>query len=520
MKKTLLLFIVMFFALRQNAQTQNNTSITARIDSLVPIVMNDWKIPGMAVAVIKNNDVIFKKGFGTKSPEEFLPVDENTVFQIGSVSKSFTAALIAMLVDEGKLNWHDKIIDHLPDFRMYDSLATKSMQIRDIMTHRSGLRGQAGTYIPNMGYDRDDIYSLLKYIKPSTELRSTYAYNNITFIIAAKLIEKYTGKSWEENVSERIFKPLGMTNSSMNEDGFLNSENRSMSCEFEYDNGIKNKWLYDDDRALFWLTVIGPAGSINSTATDLIKWSKFHLNKGKVDGKEIISEKNMKYLHTGQIITSMDSARITVYGHCWFIEQTNRYRLYFHTGTTWGFTTLCAFIPEIDLGVVILANSESPEGPRYTIMRNIIDWFMFGKAEKDYHAEMFGKFINEAEEETKKKNEKEKDKIIESFPHDTWTYNSFADIYHNEILGDAVIKVENEKLFITIGKQRWTSELQHVDGLSKFEFRMQGHAFPLEFLFDCDAVSGFKVDFGYGEISENWTKANTPPCGKSPDKEK
>jgi CubicO group peptidase (beta-lactamase class C family) len=468
--------------------------------------MRDWIIPGMAVAILKDGDVIMKKGFGTKSPDEFLPINENTVFQIGSVSKSFTAALVAMLVDEGKLKWSDKIIDHLPDFKMYDSLATKSMQVRDIMTHRSGLHGQAGTYIPNLGYDRNDIYSMLQYMKPQTELRSTYAYNNITFIIAAKLIEKYTEKSWEENIRERIFEPLGMTSSSVNEDGFLNSENRSMSCEFEYDSGIKNKWLYDDDRALFWLTVIGPAGSVNSTATDLIIWSKFHLDKGKVDGKEIISEKNMKYLHTGQIITSMDSARITAYGHCWFIEQTNRYRLYFHTGTTWGFTTLCAFVPEIDLGIVIFANSESPEAPRYTIMRNIIDWFMFGQSSRDYHAEMFGKFIEEAEKDAKTQKEKSDD------ASEYFTYDHYADKYHNQILGDAKVAVENEKLFIAIEKQGWKSELKNAAGLHKFEFRMQGHTFPLQFLLDCNAVSGFKIDFGYDEDFKAWKKENVPSC--------
>ncbi|MDR1985257.1 MAG: serine hydrolase [Prevotellaceae bacterium] len=498
MKKLFIFFITLFFVSQHETQAQNNTQIIAKIDSLVPTVMNDWKIPGMAVAILKDNEVVHKKGFGTKSPEEFLPVDENTVFQIGSVSKSFTAALIAMLVDEGKLKWSDKIIDHLPDFQMYDSLAAKSLQVRDIMTHRTGLRSQAGTYLPNLGYDRDDIYKLFAHLKPATELRSTYAYNNITFIVAAKLIEKYTGKSWEENIRERIFNPLGMTSSSVNEDGFLQSENRSMSCEFEYDNGIKNKWLYEDDRALFWLTVVGPAGSINSTATDLIKWSKFHLNKGKVGDKEIISQKNMNYLHTGQIITSMDSARITVYGHCWFIEQTNRYRLYFHTGTTWGFTTLCAFVPEINLGIVLLVNSESPGAPRYAIMRSIIDWFMFGKTNKDYHAEMFEEFINESEKESKKKSEKEKEEFVES-----WSYDEYAYTYRNEILGDADIKIENEKLFITVGKQGWTSELKHVNG-AKFEFRMQGHTFPLTFLFDCDHVSAFEIDFGYDEDFGVW----------------
>ncbi|MDR3227012.1 MAG: serine hydrolase, partial [Prevotellaceae bacterium] len=494
MKKICLTFIIVFFVSLQNIQAQDYTKINAKIDSVVSVVMSDWKIPGMAVAILKNNEVIHKKGFGTKSPEEFLPINENTVFQIGSVSKSFTAAMIAMLVDEGKLKWNDKIIEHLPDFKMYDSLATKSLLVKDIMTHRTGLRAQAGTYIPNLGYDRDDIYKMLAYMKPRSEIRSAYAYNNITFVIAAKLIEKYTEKSWEENIRERIFQPLGMTSSSVNEDGFLASENRSMSCEFEYENGIKNKWLYGDDRALFWLTVIGPAGSVNSTATDLIKWAKFHINKGKVDGKEIISEKNMNYLHTGQLITSMDSARITVYGQCWFIEQTNRYRLYFHTGTTWGFTTLCAFIPEENLGIVVLANSESPEAPRYTIMRSAIDLFKYGNITKDYHTEYFSKFIKDAEEETKKNSEKTKEEFSVSRP-----YAEYANSYHNDILGKAEIKVENKKLFITIKKQGWTSELKHVNSTDKFEFRMQGHTFPLEFSFDSDKVSGFKIDFGYDE---------------------
>jgi len=499
MKKILILLFVLFLGLQRQTQAQDNKAITAKVDSLVNLIMKDWKIPGISIAISKDNEVIHKKGFGTKSPEEFLPIDENTVFQIGSVSKSFTAALVAMLVDEGKLNWNDRIIDHLPDFKMYDTFATKSLLVKDIMTHRSGLRGQAGTYLPNLGYDRNDIYKLLAHIKPRTELRSAYAYNNITFIIAEKLIEKYTEKSWEENIHERIFQPLGMTNSSVNEDGYLASENRSMACETEYDNGIKNNWLYGDDRALFWLTTIGPAGSINSTSTDLIKWSKFHLNKGKVDGKEIISEKNMKYLHTGQLITSMDSARITVYGQCWFIEQTNRYRLYYHTGTTWGFTTICAFVPEINLGIVVLVNSESPGAPRQAIMRSVIDWFMFGETSKDYHTEYFNEFIKESEEKAKK--ETKTDEFVESKPYDSYTGQ-----YHNEILEDsATINLENGKLFITVAKKGWKSELKHITK-HKFNFFMHGHTFPIEFVVEQENISGFKIDFSYDEDFGLWTK--------------
>lgn len=498
MKK--IVFIALAILLMQHGVTaQNNAAATVKIDSVINVVMRDWKIPGMAVAFIKDGKVIHQKGFGTKSPEAFLPVDENTVFQIGSVSKSFTAALVAMLVDEGKLKWNDKVIDHLPDFKMYDSLAAKSLLVRDVMTHRSGLREQAGTYIPNLGYDRNDIYRLFQYIKPATELRSAYAYNNITFVIAAKLIEKYTGKSWEQNVRERIFEPLGMNHSSVNEEGFEASANKSMSCEFDYDGGINNKWLYGSDRALYWLTVVGPAGSINSTAADLVKWSAFHLNKGKVGDSTIISENSMKYLHTGQLITSMDSARITAYGQCWFIEQTNRYRLYFHTGTTWGFTTLCAFVPEINLGMVILANSESPAAPRYTIMRSAIDLFKYGNITEDYHADMFGSFIKKQEERAKKA----KEEFV--FVAPLQSLDEYVDKYHNDILGDAEIKIDKGKLFITIARQGWTSELKHISG-DKFEFRMQGHNFPVQFTLTDDKVSAFNIDFSYEEDFGEWVK--------------
>jgi len=501
MKKLIIPIIAALLAWPIQMQAQTNAENTVKIDSIVNTVMNEWKIPGISIAILKDNEVIHAKGFGIKSPEGDSPVNKNTVFQIGSITKSFTAALVAMLVDEGKLKWEDKIIDHLPDFKMYDTLATQSLLVKDIMAHRTGLREQAGTYIPNLGYGRDDVYRLLARMKPRTEVRSAYAYNNITFLIAEKLIEKYTGKSWEENIKERIFEPLGMTLSSMNEDGFLASADCSVPCEFEYEqDSIKNEWLYGDNRALYWLTVIGPAGSINSTATDLLKWTKFHLNNGKVDDKELISEKNMKYLHTGQLITSMDSSRITVYGQCWFIEQTNRYRLYFHTGSTWGYTAVCAFVPEINLGIVVLTNSGAPSAPRYTIMRSVIDLFMYGKITKDYHAELFGDFLKNAREREKKRSERPKEETAESLPYDHYAGN-----YSHEFLGKATITLENGKLSITAGKQGWTSELEHVNG-HKFKFRMQGHTFPVKFSADNDLVNALEIDFGCDEDFGKWDR--------------
>ncbi|MCL2502962.1 MAG: beta-lactamase family protein, partial [Bacteroidales bacterium] len=213
------------FSLSLAAQTVNQDEILKNIEAYTQQVVREWQIPGMALSIVKDDQIIYAKGFGEKELGKGQPVDEHTAFQIGSVSKSFTAMLMAMLVDEEKVDWDDPVKKHLPDFEMHDPWVSDNLLVKDIMIHRTGIPGQSGTYIPCLGYDQDDIYNMFKLIKPSTSLRTSYDYNNITFIIASKIIEKYMGKSWEECVKERIFIPLGMTKSSLNEQGFTSSAN-------------------------------------------------------------------------------------------------------------------------------------------------------------------------------------------------------------------------------------------------------------------------------------------------------
>ena len=431
MKRALILLLMAFVALPEKTPAQE---LVNHIENYAKKVKSDWGIPGMAMSIVKDGKLVYSGGFGVKDiakseNDNDNKIDENTVFQIGSVSKSFTAAVMASLVDEGKVKWDDTVKNILPDFKMYDKWVEENLQVKDIMTHRSGLKGQMGTYIPNMGYGREDVYKMIALMKPKYSFRGGYEYNNITFIIAQKIIEKLSGKSWEENVQERIFKPLGMNLSSVNEDGFKGSKDVAVPHDNGYviKKGVADKLdsltvklkeylpqidsvyaspIYGEEQALHWLTVIGPAGSVNSTVTDLVKYAQFHLNNGKVPEtgfvfnsaadpalnlgtqssgkfKEVISRKNMEYLHRGQTITSQDSTRTTLYGHCWFIEQNNRYRLYFHTGTTWGFTALVAYVPELKLGMAILVNSEASSSPRYAIMRRVIDLYLTDKELND-----------------------------------------------------------------------------------------------------------------------------------------
>ncbi|MEI6156977.1 MAG: serine hydrolase domain-containing protein, partial [Atribacterota bacterium] len=185
----------------------------------------DWGIPGMAIAIVQGDQLIYAQGFGVKKLGGSDPVDENTIFQIGSTSKAFTVSLVSMMVDEGKLNWKDKVVDHLPDFRMYDPWVTREFTIEDAMAQHSGMPGYAGDFQAFIGFDRNHIIHSLRYIQPISSFRSGFAYMNNLFLVAAALVEKCTEQSWEENLKKRILDPLGMTSTTFTRDGFVNSSN-------------------------------------------------------------------------------------------------------------------------------------------------------------------------------------------------------------------------------------------------------------------------------------------------------
>ena len=376
-------------------------SRSARIAAYTGQVMDQWKIPGLSLAVVHGDTLVLSRGFGVKEKGKNDPVSESTLFHIGSMSKAFTAAVTASLVDEGLLSWDDTVRHLLPDFEWYDDSVEAVMQVHDLFTHSTGLVAQAGTYIPNLGYNRDDIYRMFRYIEPVYPFREKFAYNNITFIIAARIIESVTGKSWEDNIRERILVPLGMTSSVPGTDGYK-AAGRSASTAhyFGYSRGsIYVTPLHGEERALHWVDVIGPAGGISSTAEDMIKWVRFHLDNGSVvrtvrpdtlwrssfptdssayveffpesgadnpgefrlypytDTVQVISRSQMEFLHTGAVNVSENKNSVKDYGYCWYIETNDRYRVIYHTGTTWGFTGVCGFVPELDLGIALLSST-------------------------------------------------------------------------------------------------------------------------------------------------------------------
>lgn len=541
---------------------ENGRDIPKEIASYAEQVRQQWKIPGLSLAVVHGDTVIFSGGFGVREKGRSIAKDgrevavtDTTLFHIGSMTKAFTAAVIASLVDDGLLQWNDTVKQILPDFDWPDDSVEQVMQVRDLLTHSTGLVAQAGTYIANLGYGRDDIYRMFRYIEPVYPFREKFAYNNITFIVAARIIETVTGRSWEDNVRERIFVPLGMNSSVTGADGYLDAgKNASVAHYFGYSRGknggngsIYVTPLYGEERALHWVDVIGPAGSISSTATDMARWIRFHLDNGIVtrtvrpedirsgssflmdstalseyfpetgparisefraypytDTLRVISREQMDFLHTGTVKVRQDSSFIRQYAYCWYVEQNPRYKVIYHTGTTWGFTGVCGFVPELDLGFAILCNSEVSEYARLGLMRRIIDLYLPGDTLRDWSSEGLKQWYAD-----KKKPGRRAVPCIIKRSSVTPDLNRLVGHYSKPApFGDAEVTMKNGKLYLTIGPQGWTHRLDHNRG-NEFWLRSDGHTFPVFFhnyTEDAEKPVDFEIDFNYNENFGPWIK--------------
>ena len=473
----------------------------ASIDQYAARLRREWNVPGFGLTVIHRGETVLSRGYGVRELGKTAPVDSSTLFHIGSASKSFTAALVASLVDEGLLSWEDRVIDLLPGFHLADSTIARNLLVRDIMTHKMGFNSQAGTYFPNLGYDRDDVLEMLCRVKPRYDFRDGIHYNNMAFLIAEKIIEAKTGKSWEENLQERIFLPLGMDSGTSGEAGFLAAENRSAQHTYHRTKeGSTSAVLKGEGRALHWLTVIGPAGGICTSTCDLAKWALFHLNRGEAGGRQVISREQMDFLHTGLGISTQNEEKITLYGHCWYIEQNNDYRVYYHTGTTWGHTALCVFVPQFDLAFAMLFNAETPGGCRFALMRRIIDIYR-GAPYKDHSAIEKKKWLQGGGGSSNPSGYTIAARNAAVAPA------ALAGHYvKDETFGDAEIVLKNGNPYLTVGKKGWSHRLYPVKG-NRFRFSSGGHTYPI--IFDIDKAgkaTAFEINWGCGESLGPWKK--------------
>jgi CubicO group peptidase (beta-lactamase class C family) len=348
-------------------------------DDFIEQSLKDWQTPGVAIAVIKGDKVVFSKGFGARNLKEGLPVDAQTLFPLASVTKAFTSASLALLVDRGLLTWDRPVKEYLPDFKLYDGFATERMTARDLLCHRCGLpRHDAFWY--NSPFNREELFERLRYLEPNKDFRTTFQYNNLMFMVAGVLLQRLTGLTWEDFVRSEIFSPLGMRLTNISIEETRDSGNYSLPY------GINKKQVQEIPFYIppGGIKATGPAGSIYSNVEDMAKWLALHLNSGLFAGRQLISAANINETHlpntiirgafTADLAPFNELSNLT-YAMGWMVETYRGHTMIQHGGHIDGFSTMAAFLPEEKIGVVTLANIDGSQYPFIPTL-NVFDRFL------------------------------------------------------------------------------------------------------------------------------------------------
>ena len=363
-----------------------------QIDALVARALETTPSVGIAVAVVKDGEVIHSKGYGNKSIEDKKKVDNHTLFAIASNSKAFTATALSILVDEGKLKWDDKVIDHISEFKMYNDYVTANFTIIDLLTHRSGLGLGAGDLMifpDGADFTIEDVLTSFQFQKPTSAFRTKYDYDNLLYIVAGEVVARLSGMSWADFVQTKIFLPLEMNNSVPTNSRLQENANLALPHDSEGDR-IKQLPSYDSD-------LVAAAGGIYASVDDLSKWMIMQLNRGKYGNDlsiELFSERQQNQMwkpHTNLWFTTKPDPRtnthFTAYGLGWVIKDEQGKVVISHTGGLPGMLSKTILVPELNLGIVVLTNSLPGGLSYYSIPEMILDSYL-DIDEKDWIKEM------------------------------------------------------------------------------------------------------------------------------------
>lgn len=352
----------------------------ADFDARVGRIAAEVGVPGVSVAIVENGQVTLARGYGVRQLDRPTPVDSDTVFQIGSVSKAFTAAALARLVDSGAIGWDDRVTDHLPYFQMHDPWVTREMRVRDLLVHNSGLGLGAGDLmvIPRSTRSREDVVLALRHIEPAVSFRSAYAYDNVLYIVAGQLIEEVSGRTWEQFVREELLIPAGMQTATSARDARRATVNRAWP-HGRRDGpmfGMGTQEMLDDSgRAEFDPDITGigaPAGGVAASANDMARWIAIQLALGALpegDGR-LYSEAQAHEMWTPRIHVPISAfpepvsgatPQFNSYALGWMERDYQGHRLLMHTGAVFGAQAVIMLIPERDVGFAIMINSEDGE---------------------------------------------------------------------------------------------------------------------------------------------------------------
>jgi CubicO group peptidase (beta-lactamase class C family) len=438
--------------------------LPADLDSYVARAMQTYQVPGMAIAVVKDDKVVLQKGYGVRNVGDPTPVDAHTLFGIGSTTKAFTVAALANLVDAGKLSWDDPVYERLPGFQMYDPYVSKELRIRDLLCHRSGLgQGEGDLMLFNTTYSRDDLVYRLRFLKPASSFRSEFAYNNLMFVAAGQVVAAVSAKSWDDYLREKIFVPLGMTDTNTSNDAYRPGANWALP------HGKVAGKPQVIPPPLMNLDNVGPAGSINSSAADMSRWLLLQLNRGRIPGTDthLFSEKSAAQMWAQQSIFPTNKwglddlalqPHFSGYGMGWFLRDYKGRELVGHPGGVAGYVSRVMLVPEEHLGIVILTNAEETNAYE-AVLFHILDGYLGGPTQ-DYIAAFKAKEARQhiaAEETIQKAQHARAASSKPSLP-----LEQYAGDYSDPWYGKVTIRRENGALVLNfLATKDGTAELEH-----------------------------------------------------------
>jgi CubicO group peptidase (beta-lactamase class C family) len=346
----------------------------AGFEQRVEQLRKDFGVPGVTIAIVEDGKVTFAHGWGVRDITTNQPVDADTIFFTGSTGKAFTNAALATLVDEGRIKWDDKVIDHMPDFRMWDPWVTREMTIRDLLVHRSGLGLGEGDllFLPNSTLSRKETVRRIRYLKPATSFRSAYAYDNILYMAAGQLIEEVSGETWEKYIHDHVFGPLGMRNSTDTDTEFHANPNhaRPHSRSGGAIHGLGKQSPLDENATI--AQNAAPAGGLAISANDMSRWLLAQLGRGKIPGsdKRLFTEAQSNEMWTGVVPTPIrhfpaqfaaTEPNFNLYALGWDISDYRGAKVVGHDGAVLGSQATIALLPKQNVGIFIAANSEDGE---------------------------------------------------------------------------------------------------------------------------------------------------------------
>ena len=454
------------------------------LDQYITSSMKDWKVPGASVAIVRDGAVVYMKGFGVRDIRTQQPVTADTLFDIGSCTKAFTSAAVAMLVDEGKMQWDGKVNTYIPFFRLSDPLANQNVTLRDLLTHRTGVPGADFLWFVDPQGAREDLIRKLAYVQPNTGFRSTFEYQNLMYVAAGYAVGQVAHSTWDEFTQSRLFAPLGMSESDTSAIEAQKAPDHATPHDEDPDGSVK---------AIAWRNIdsVGPAGSINSSARDMAKWITFQLGDGTYQGKRLISAENMREMHSAQMVISLegeipkvffpDSMQLS-YGLGWFVQDYRGHQLIIHAGDIDGFATMVVLIPEIHTGYFAVINKGSLY--RQVLSNQIADQLLHLPDAR--WSERFKKMQVEFKAEEKAGEAWQSKRV--SGTHPSRDLPAYAGQYQNPVYGDAEIGFRNGKLTLHLGAIE--SDLEHfqydtfvakIESPTRLNFNLNADGNPSEF---------------------------------------